>query len=455
MLTKVVGDRVYDFSHVVGGRNEVMGPVALALGEPGELFAVITRIDKNCNIARYSVGEYQDQEELLSTFGARGVGPGKMEWPSGIALDSDRNVYVTDAWTDSVSVFSNDGEYVRSFGSSGDGAGQFRRPSGIAIDADDNLLVVDTVNHRVQKLDRDGNPLTQWGRLGKAEGEFRSPWGVTIDGDGFIYVADHENHRVQKFDADGGFVFSLGSYGEGEGEFDHPSDVAIDPDGDIYVCDYANHRVQAFDAEGNYIHHLHRRRPGIVQVAEGIRPRQPGRVQGAPPRLYAGTGMALRRCRPPSPSTPTTRACWWRIRSAGASKSTTSSTITTSRSSTSKRCRYPLRFSAPSRLCVKIHPSETAMKYLKTIGFNSNQPIGRGFNYPYDTAFSADGRIFVLNRMGGLNARGIRIQICTFDEDWLGEFSTGPGDGDDQFRVPVCMAVRGGRQSVRYGRGAE
>ena len=80
------------------------------------------------------------------------------------------------------------------------------------------------------------------------------------------------------------------------------------------------------------------------------------------------------------------------------------------------------------------------MKYLKTIGFNSNQPIGRGFNYPYDTAFSADGRVFVMNRMGGLNPRGIRIQICTFDEDWLGEFSTGPGDGDDQFRVPVCMA---------------
>ena len=83
---------------------------------------------------------------------------------------------------------------------------------------------------------------------------------------------------------------------------------------------------------------------------------------------------------------------------------------------------------------------EIVSKYLKTIGFNSNQPVGRGFNYPYDTAFSADGRIFVLNRMGGMNARGIRIQICTFDEDWLGEFSTGPGTGDDQFKVPVCMA---------------
>ena len=80
------------------------------------------------------------------------------------------------------------------------------------------------------------------------------------------------------------------------------------------------------------------------------------------------------------------------------------------------------------------------MKYLKTIGFNSNQPIGRGFNYPYDVAFSEDNRIFVLNRMGGHNSSGIRIQICTYDEDWLGEFATGPGKGDSQFVIPVCMS---------------
>ena len=83
------------------------------------------------------------------------------------------------------------------------------------------------------------------------------------------------------------------------------------------------------------------------------------------------------------------------------------------------------------------------MKYLKTIGFNSNQPIGRGFNYPYDIAISEDARIFVLNRMGGLRTIGIRIQICTFEEDWLGEFSTGPGTDDDQLKVPVCMDFDG------------
>lgn len=80
-------------------------------------------------------------------------------------------------------------------------------------------------------------------------------------------------------------------------------------------------------------------------------------------------------------------------------------------------------------------------KYIKTLGFNSNQPVGRGFNYPYDIDFSSDGRIFLVNRMGGLNSRGVRIQIFTFDEEWLSEFGTGPGNGDDQFTIPVCIAI--------------
>ena len=81
------------------------------------------------------------------------------------------------------------------------------------------------------------------------------------------------------------------------------------------------------------------------------------------------------------------------------------------------------------------------IQYKKTIGFNSNQPIGRGFNYPYDIDFSLDGRIFLINRMSGLSTRGIRIQIFTFDDEWLGEFAGGPGKGDDQFVTPVCVAI--------------
>ena len=253
MLTKIVGERVYDFSHVVGGRDQVMGPVALATGDDDEMFAIITKIDRGCTVTRFSAGDGSGDEEVINHIGDRGEAPGQFVWPSGISLDSNRNVYVTDAWTDRVSVFTLDGEFVRSFGSSGDGDAQFRRPSGIAINDCDDVFVVDTLNHRVQKLTHEGRFVSEWGGIGSDPGEFRSPWGITTDSDGCVYVADHLNHRIQKFSADGEFLYQLGSQGDGDYEFDHPSDVAVDPAGDVYVCDWANHRVQAYDSEGGYI----------------------------------------------------------------------------------------------------------------------------------------------------------------------------------------------------------
>ena len=42
----------------------------------------------------------------------------------------------------------------------------WNRPSGLAVDSEDNLYVVDTLNHRVQKFTKDGKFLMKWGRLG-------------------------------------------------------------------------------------------------------------------------------------------------------------------------------------------------------------------------------------------------------------------------------------------------
>jgi DNA-binding beta-propeller fold protein YncE len=80
------------------------------------------------------------------------------------------------------------------------------------------------------------------------------------------------------------------------------------------------------------------------------------------------------------------------------------------------------------------------MRYLKTIGVRNVDVAGRGFMFPYDLAFSSDGRIFVLNRVRLRDPLGTRIQICTLDEEYLGEFGSGKGTGDDQFMVPVAMA---------------
>ena len=251
MLTRIVADRVYDYSHVVGGRV-LMGLATLALGHGNDVYAV-NRYPNSARIVRLSIGTNAGDEEIVGEFGERGDAEGQFIWPAGIAVDSQQNVFVTDEWLNRVSVFTPEGDFLRMFGTAGIGDGQFNRPSGIAIDGNDEIYVVDTLNHRVQKLSNDGRYITEWGSLGADAGQLNSPWGITTDEQGFVYVADHKNHRIQKFSGQGEFVFQLGSQGTGNDQFDHPSSIAVDPNGEIYVCDWANSRVQTYDRDLNYL----------------------------------------------------------------------------------------------------------------------------------------------------------------------------------------------------------
>ena len=84
--------------------------------------------------------------------------------------------------------------------------------------------------------------------------------------------------------------------------------------------------------------------------------------------------------------------------------------------------------------------SSIALDYVKTIGIVNNGLNGRGFANPFDLTASRDGRIFVLNRCDPARARAIRVGVCNLDEEYLYEFGDGSGEGDTQFRWPVCMA---------------
>ena len=254
MLTTSAAGRVFDFSHVVGGR-QITGIVNLAFGEGDDVY-MVKKAAGFTDVLRLSVGPEPGDEEVTARFSEVNDGFFRDAWPACVAVGPDSDVYVTDELRHLVSVFDRDGLFLRHVGEHGTGEGQFDRPSGIVFNKSGRMLVVDTLNHRVQELTTDGEFINAWGSHGSEEGQFRSPWGITVDGDGDVYVADHKNHRIQKFGADGAFKFALGSYGSEKGQFDHPSDVAVDPDGDIYVCDWVNNRVQVFDSEGGYVSEL-------------------------------------------------------------------------------------------------------------------------------------------------------------------------------------------------------
>jgi tripartite motif-containing protein 71 len=86
------------------------------------------------------------------------------------------------------------------WGTQGDEDGQFVFPTGVAIDSNDKVYVTDQNNGRIQKFTSDGVFLAKSGPDGNKVSEFSEPEGVDVDSNGRVYVADTGNSRVQSFD---------------------------------------------------------------------------------------------------------------------------------------------------------------------------------------------------------------------------------------------------------------
>ena len=132
--------------------------------------------------------------------------------PFSLAVDGAGNVYITDSSdTPRVLKYDKEGNFVLAWGSRGSGEGQFEfTPANpedgpdagfVAVDSQGNVYVSDAYNFRVQKFDTDGKFLMQFGSVGTGEGQFEGgPGPIYVDGQGNIYVSTFP--RVQKFDAD-------------------------------------------------------------------------------------------------------------------------------------------------------------------------------------------------------------------------------------------------------------
>ena len=189
-----------------------------------------------------------------------GFGPGEFNVPFGIAVDSSRNVYVTDLGNNRVEKFTSAGAYITAWGcatattgcSPGSGPGQFNIPRGVAVDSSGNVYVADAGNNRVEKFTSAGTFITAWGSFGSGNGNFSTSRGVAVDSSGNVYVADASNNRVQKFTSNGTYISQLGcasgacSSGTGNGQFNSPYGVAVDSSGNVYVTDGGNNRVELF-----------------------------------------------------------------------------------------------------------------------------------------------------------------------------------------------------------------
>ena len=174
--------------------------------------------------------------------------------PVGIAIDTEnRLVYVADTQQDQVLVYDADSlKPVRQIGHVGKkhemtGPGDFSGPTGVALDKDNNVYVTDTMNYRVEIFDADGNFINQIGRHCDGPGCFAHPKGIAVDGDGHIWVADPMLDMLQVFDREGQLLAFIGGHGELLGQFSSLVGVAFDRKFNrVFTAEQYPGRVQAF-----------------------------------------------------------------------------------------------------------------------------------------------------------------------------------------------------------------
>ncbi|MCA9728360.1 MAG: T9SS type A sorting domain-containing protein, partial [Candidatus Eisenbacteria bacterium] len=208
----------------------------LSLSHPGD-----------CYTTRQSVKVTDLDGALVLEIGDTGSGPGQLQQPAGVAVDSSSRILVADSGNSRIQMFTSGGTLLTMFGSAGSGDGQFGNLRGLAVDAGGRVLVCDAGNDRVAVLQLTGNDLTWVGAIpGIAE-----PVGVANGLNGEVLISDAATDAILVYDAGLSYVRSLteplGYFG---GALVDPSGlVAIDNER-VLVCDTGNRRVVTLRLDG-------------------------------------------------------------------------------------------------------------------------------------------------------------------------------------------------------------
>jgi DNA-binding beta-propeller fold protein YncE len=193
----------------------------------------------------FTVRIYSPEGVELKSFGPDSGAPDGISYISDTVQDEDRNYYLAEFGDHHrITKLDPSGHFLKCWGTAGTGPGEFGRIRALCLGPDGNLWAVDATNHRIQVYTREGQPVRTIGEPGDQPGQFSYPYDLAFNAAGDFYVVEHGNHRVQKFTLEGKSLGCWGAPGRETGRLHEPWALAVDSKGCVHVVDTENHRVQ-------------------------------------------------------------------------------------------------------------------------------------------------------------------------------------------------------------------
>lgn len=206
----------------------------------------------------HQVFKFSPNGELLMTLGTAGGSKASYFFqPNDVLVAPDGSIFVADGHSSAdtanarIFKFSKDGKLLTSWGSRGTGPGQMDQPHALAMDSKGRLFVADRGNNRLYIYDQNGKLLDTWHQFSRISGLY-------IDANDVLYATDSESGSVSRTRTDWKRGIRIGSARDGSVTAFIPDPipnppstsaaegVAVDAKGNIYGAEVGNRALKKY-----------------------------------------------------------------------------------------------------------------------------------------------------------------------------------------------------------------
>lgn len=242
---------LYSFETQKGKDGQAYGkPRTVAVNSLGQIYVVIPYAKE--------VRVYSPQGEYLFAFGRKLIkgeeGKGRLSEPSGIAIDQEDLVYISDLERDMIVAFDTKGNFKMEFpvfqpAGKSDACAPF-----IGYNPVKNLLYIpDPCTQKINMYTTTGTLVNSFGETGTELGKLGGPANCAFNKRGDIFIVDSGNFRVQCLSPAHEPKFAFGGMGTKEKNFVRPYGVAIDSMDRVFVSDIVLRSIQVFGSNGDFL----------------------------------------------------------------------------------------------------------------------------------------------------------------------------------------------------------